>query len=102
MKREVFIVDGLRTAIGGLGKSLSSVSAVDLAGEVIRELIERNKIDTSAIDEVILGNTVSAGLGQNPARQALVKGGIPPNTPAFTVNKVCGSVSYTHLTLPTN
>ncbi|MFC1570277.1 thiolase family protein [Candidatus Omnitrophota bacterium] len=91
MKKEVFIVDGLRTAIGGLGKSLSSVSAVDLAGEVIRELIERNKIDASSIDEVILGNTVSAGLGQNPARQALVKGGIPPKIPAFTVNKVCGS-----------
>ena len=91
MNCEVFIVDGLRTAIGGLGKSLSSVSAVDLGAEVIRNLIERNEIDAFSVDEVILGNTVSAGLGQNPSRQALVKAGLSPNTPAFTVNKVCGS-----------
>ncbi|MFQ5951886.1 MAG: thiolase family protein [Candidatus Omnitrophota bacterium] len=89
--KDVFIVDGLRTPIGGLGKSLKSVSAVDLAGIVIKALLKKHKIKKDSVDEVILGNAVSAGLGQNPARQSLVRAGLSPEIPAFTVNKVCGS-----------
>ena len=91
MNKEIFIVDGARTAIGGLGKSLKDISAVTLGAEVIRSLVERNGVDAFSVDEVILGNAVSAGLGQNPARQALVGSGLSPDIPAFTINKVCGS-----------
>lgn len=91
MINEVFIVDALRTPIGGARKSLRTVTSVELASIVIEELIKRNDIKTTALGEGILGNVVSAGLGQNPARQALVRAGLPPEIPSFTVNKVCGS-----------
>ncbi len=90
-KKDIFIVDGMRTAIGGLGKSLKTVPAVSLASCVIKKLLERNKIESAAVDEGILGNAVSAGLGQNPARQALIRAGLNSDIPAFTINKVCGS-----------
>lgn len=89
--KDVFIVEGLRTPICGRDKGLKNVSAVRLAATVFKTLIRNNGIKGNYIDEVILGNAVSAGLGQNPARQALVYAGLPFGIPAFTVNKVCGA-----------
>lgn len=89
--KNVFIVGGLRTPIGGRGKTLKSISAISLAAIIIKELIRKNRINKTSIDEVILGNAVNAGLGQNPARQSLIHSGLPVEIPAFTVNKVCGS-----------
>lgn len=85
------IVDGLRTPIGKLGGSLSSVSAVDLASPVLKELVSRNKLDLDAVCEVILGQVVQAGCGQIPSRQALIKAGLPTTCESTTVNKVCAS-----------
>ena len=89
--REVVIVSAVRTAVGSFNGSLSSFSAVDLGSMVIKEAIVRAGIDKASIDEVIFGNVLQAGLGQNPARQASIKAGIPIEVPSFTVNKVCGS-----------
>src|SRR3989338_1954133 len=88
---KVFIIDGLRTAIGGQGKGLKGIPAVCLGSVVIKGLIERNKINKTSVDEVILGNVVSAGLGQNLARQAAIFAGLAEETNAFTINEVCGS-----------
>lgn len=88
---KVYIVDALRTPIGGMGQSLKEISAVSLGSSVIRKIIEKNSINKSVIDEVIMGNVIGAGLGQNPARQSLASAGLSVETPAFTVNKVCGS-----------
>ncbi|MEK7850132.1 MAG: acetyl-CoA C-acyltransferase, partial [Candidatus Omnitrophota bacterium] len=89
--KDVFIVEGLRTPICGRGRSFKNVSAVRLAAAVFKTLLKNSGIKSDYIDEVILGNAVSAGLGQNPARQALVYAGLPFGVPAFTVNKVCGA-----------
>jgi len=89
--KDVFIVEGLRTPICGRDKGFKNVSAVRLAAAVFKTLLRNNGIKGDYIDEVILGNAVSAGLGQNPARQVLVYAGLPFGVPAFTVNKVCGS-----------
>jgi len=89
--KEVVIVQALRTPIGKFGGKLKDISAVDLGAHVIREVIERSKIPKNEIDEVIFGNVLQAGLGQNPARQAAIKAGIPNEVPAVTINKVCGS-----------
>lgn len=89
--REVVIVSAVRTAVGSFNGSLSPFSAVDLGSMVIKEAIIRAGIDKESIDEVIFGNVLQAGLGQNPARQAAIKAGIPIEVPSFTVNKVCGS-----------
>ncbi|WP_378953272.1 acetyl-CoA C-acetyltransferase [Pelosinus sp. sgz500959] len=89
--REVVIVSAVRTAVGSFNGSLSPFSAVDLGSMVIKEAIVRAGIDEASIDEVIFGNVLQAGLGQNPARQASIKAGIPIEVPSFTVNKVCGS-----------
>jgi len=89
--KEVVIVSAVRTAIGSFNGSLSSFSAVDLGSMVIKEAIERAGIDKESIDEVIFGHVLQAGLGQNTARQAAIKAGIPVEVPSFTVNKVCGS-----------
>ncbi len=89
--RDVFIVDGLRTPICGRGQGFKDVPAVRLAAAVLKTLLKNNGIKGDYIDEVILGNAVGAGLGQNPARQALVYAGLPFGVPAFTVNKVCGA-----------
>ena len=85
------ILDGTRTPIGRFLGGLSPLSGPELGAVVVREAVARAGIDPSAIDEVIMGNVVSAGAGQAPARQAAVNGGVPASVPAFTVNKVCGS-----------
>lgn len=90
-KKKVFITGALRTPIGKVGRSLKGVPAVDLSAIVIRELLKQTNLDKSLIGEVILGNAVSAGMGQNPARQSLYASELSLNIPAFTVNKVCGS-----------
>lgn len=89
--REVVIVKALRTAIGSFGGTLKNLSAPDLAAVVIRRLLEETQLPPEEVDEVILGNVLQAASGQNPARQAAIKAGIPESVPAFTVNKVCGS-----------
>ncbi|MCH3965294.1 MAG: acetyl-CoA C-acetyltransferase [Clostridium sp.] len=88
---EVVIASAARTAIGKFGGSLKGVSAPDLGALVIKEAIKRANIKPEDVDEVVLGNVLQAGLGQNPARQALIKADIPNTVPAFTINKVCGS-----------
>ncbi len=85
------IVSAVRTAIGSFNGSLASTSAIDLGATVIKAAIERAKIDSLHVDEVIMGNVLQAGLGQNPARQALLKSGLAETVCGFTVNKVCGS-----------
>lgn len=86
-----YIYSAVRTPIGKFNGSLASVSAVDLAAVSIKEAVKRSKIPKNKIGEVILGNVISAGLGQNPARQASIKSGLSPSVGATTVNKVCGS-----------
>lgn len=88
---EVVIVSARRSPIGSFGGVFKNVSAVDLATQVVKESIKDINLDTKEINEVILGNVLSAGLGQNVARQIAIKSGIPKEVPAFTVNKVCGS-----------
>jgi len=87
----VVIVAAGRTAIGSFGGSLSGIPAPDLAATVIKALLEKNGINPAEVDELFLGNVLSAGLGQNPARQASIKAGIPHGVPSMTVSKVCGS-----------
>ncbi|MEC9490070.1 MAG: acetyl-CoA C-acetyltransferase [Halanaerobiales bacterium] len=89
--KEVVIVSALRTAIGSFGGNFKNVPAVDLGAEVIKAILEETKVDPAVIDEVLMGNVLQAGLGQNPARQAAMKAGIPQEVPAMTINKVCGS-----------
>jgi acetyl-CoA C-acetyltransferase len=91
MMNEVVIVRAVRTAIGSFGGALKDVPASELGAIVIKDILEKTGVPASEIDEVILGNVLQAALGQNPARQAAVKGGIPEHVPSFTVNKVCGS-----------
>jgi acetyl-CoA C-acetyltransferase len=86
-----YIVSGKRSATGRFNGSLAPLSAVELASIVISELIESSSTDANDVDEVIMGNVIQAGLGQNPARQAAVNAGLPHSIPAFTVNKVCAS-----------
>jgi acetyl-CoA C-acetyltransferase len=86
---DVVIVSGVRTPIGRFQGGLSTLSACQLGSTALKEALRRARIDT--VDEVIMGNVLSAGLGQNPARQAAIGAGIPVNVNAFTVNKVCGS-----------
>ncbi|PIT63603.1 acetyl-CoA acetyltransferase [Snodgrassella alvi] len=85
------IVSAARTAIGSFNGSLASVSAINLGKVVIDEALKRAALDAGVVNEVIMGNVLQAGLGQNPARQAALNAGIPSSVPAFTVNKVCGS-----------
>lgn len=89
--KEVVIVDALRTPVGSFGGKLKNISAVDLGAHVIKEVLKRNDLPKDEIDEVIFGNVIQAGLGQNPARQAAIKAGISEKIPAVTINKVCGS-----------
>lgn len=88
---DVVIVSAVRTAIGNFNGALNEVSAVQLGETVIRAALDRVQIDKSLVDEVIMGNVLQAGLGQNPARQAAMTAGLPQEVPAMTVNKVCGS-----------
>ena len=89
--KEVVIASAVRTAIGSFNGSLSSFSAPELGGFAIKEALARAGVDGAAVDEVILGNVLQAGLGQNPARQASLKAGLPVDVPTITINKVCGS-----------
>jgi acetyl-CoA C-acetyltransferase len=89
--REVVIISAVRTAIGKFQGALAPLSAVDLGACVVREAVRRAGIEPRQVDEIIMGNVVSAGLGQNPARQAGLKGGLDHRVGAMTINKVCGS-----------
>lgn len=89
--REVVIVAAGRTAVGAFNGSLASQSAAMLGATVIKGLLEKHAIAPENIDEVIMGQVLTAGCGQNPARQALIHAGIPKEVPALTINKVCGS-----------
>src|SRR5262250_1370233 len=88
---DVVIISGCRTPVGKFQGSLSDLSAPQLGAIVVREAVKRARLDPKQVDECIMGNVVSAGLGQNPARQAAIFGGLPPEVGAMTVNKVCGS-----------
>src|SRR5690349_9545527 len=88
---DVVIISGCRTAVGKFQGSLSDFTAPQLGAIVVREAVKRAGIDPTRVDECIMGNVVSAGLGQNPARQAAIFGGLAPSTGAMTINKVCGS-----------
>lgn len=89
--KEVVITSAVRTAIGNFLGALSPFSATELGGKVIEEAIKRSKIQKEEVDEVIMGNVLPYGLGQNPARQAMIKAGLPMSSGALTINKVCGS-----------
>ena len=88
---DIVIVAATRTAIGKFGGGLAKIPAPELGATVIRELLARAKLQADQISEVILGQVLAAGSGQNPARQALIKAGLPAAIPAMTINKVCGS-----------
>ena len=90
-KNDIVIVDAARTAVGNLSGAFSAVSAVQLGSEVVKALLERTKIAASDVDQVILGQVLTAGLGQNPARQTLIQAGIAQEATAYTINQVCGS-----------
>ena len=89
--QDAVIVAGLRTAVGSFGGTLSQIPTPELGARVIAALLEKTGIDPGAIDEVILGQVLSAGSGQNPARQAAMAAGLPASVPSLTINKVCGS-----------
>jgi acetyl-CoA C-acetyltransferase len=91
MAGEAFIVAGVRTPIGALGGTLAEVPAPELGAVCIKEALQRAGVKPEAVDEVLLGNVVAAGIGQNPARQATIRAGLPPSVGATTINKVCGS-----------
>ena len=91
MNHEIVIVAATRTPLGSFGGSLSSVPAHKLGAEVIASLLQKTGVNKDQIDEVILGQVLTAGSGQNPARQAAIEAGLPYETPAMTINKVCGS-----------
>jgi acetyl-CoA C-acetyltransferase len=95
---DVVIVAALRTAVGKFGGTLSKISAAEMGASVIKALLEKTGVDPASISEAILGQVLTAGVGQNPARQAVIKAGLPDMIPAFTINKVCGSgLKATHL-----
>lgn len=87
----IVIVSAVRTAIGNFNGALAGVSAVELGSAVVSALLKKTQLEPGLVDEVIMGNVLQAGLGQNPARQILLRSGIPESACAFTVNKVCGS-----------
>lgn len=91
MTNEAVIVAAKRTPIGAFQGGLSTVSAVDLGVTVVQALLEEAGVDANSVDEVVLGQVLTAGAGQNTARQTAIKAGLPVTTPAMTINKVCGS-----------
>jgi acetyl-CoA C-acetyltransferase len=91
IKKDIVITAACRTAVGSLGRSLKNISGVDLGSAVILDSLKRSKIKGEDIDEVIMGQVLTASTGQNPARQAAMKSGIPKEKPAYVVNQVCGS-----------
>jgi len=88
---DVVIVDAVRTPIGAFGGALSSLPASHMGALLIKALLKRNELAADQVDEVILGQVLTAGVGQNPARQAVIEAGLPQECPAMTINKVCGS-----------
>ena len=95
---DVVIVAAGRTAVGKFGGTLAKIPAAELGAHVIRHLLEKTGIDPAEVSEVIMGQVLTAGAGQNPARQAVIKGGLPDMVPAQTINMVCGSgLKATHL-----
>ncbi len=91
MSKSVVITSATRTAVGSLGKALKNIPGEELGSVVIKEVIKRSNIKSSDIDETIMGQVLTGGTGQNPARQAAMKSGIPKEKPAYIVNQVCGS-----------
>ncbi len=91
MSEDIVIVSAVRTGVGKFGGSLAKIPAAELGALVVREAVARAGIEPGAVSEVILGQVLQAGCGQNPARQASIKGGLPDTVPAMTINKVCGS-----------
>jgi acetyl-CoA C-acetyltransferase len=91
MSNTVVITSATRTAVGSLGKSLKNIPANELGSSVISESIKRSKLKPDDVDEVIMGQVLTGGTGQNPARQASINAGIPKEKPAYVVNQVCGS-----------
>ena len=89
--KDIFITSAVRTAVGSLGKTLKNISAEILGSKVITEAINKSNVKINEIDEVILGQVLTGGAGQNPARQAAIKANIPIEKPAYVVNQVCGS-----------
>jgi acetyl-CoA C-acetyltransferase len=95
---DVVIVAALRTAIGKFGGSIARVPASELGAQVIRALLAKTGLEPGQVSEVLMGQVLTAGVGQNPARQALIKAGLPDSVPGMTINKVCGSgLKATHL-----
>ncbi len=95
---DVVIVAAGRTAVGKFGGTLAKIPAAELGAQVIKHLLDKTGIDPAAVSEVIMGQVLTAGVGQNPARQALIKAGLPEMVPGYTINKVCGSgLKATHL-----
>ncbi len=88
---DAVIVAAVRTAVGNFSGSLAKIPAAELGGKVIAALIAKTGVSPDQVDEVIMGQVLAAGTGQNPARQAVIKGGLPESVPAMTINKVCGS-----------
>ncbi|MCB1995653.1 MAG: acetyl-CoA C-acetyltransferase, partial [Rhodoferax sp.] len=88
---DIVIVAAARTAVGKFGGTLAKTPATELGAAVIRDLLVRAKLDGAQVGEVILGQVLQAGTGQNPARQSVIKSGLPNAVPAMTINKVCGS-----------
>ncbi len=88
---EIYITSAKRTAVGSLGKSLRNISSIDLGANVINSTIKHSKLKNEDINEVIFGQVLTSGIGQNSARQASIKSGIPKEVPAYVVNQVCGS-----------
>lgn len=95
------IVSAVRTAIGSFGGALSGIHAPELGAVTVREALLRAKLDPKVVDDVLLGNVLQAGLGQHPARQAMLAAGLPEEVPAVTINKLCGSGLHC-VTLATN
>lgn len=91
MSTDIVIVAAARTGVGRFGGTLAKTPAAELGATVLKALLERAKLQTDQVDEVILGQVLQAGAGQNPARQAVIKAGLSQATPAMTINKVCGS-----------
>jgi len=89
--KDVVIVAAQRTAVGKFGGSLAKIPAADLGAHVIKGLLAKTGVSADKVSEIILGQVLTAGVGQNPARQALIRAGIPNMVPAMTINKVCGS-----------
>lgn len=89
--REVYVIDSCRTAVGSFGGSLKDVPSAELGAIVIKEALKRSGVKPEQVDEVMFGCILTAGLGQNVARQASLKAGIPIEVPAYTVGMVCGS-----------